>query len=261
VKTDYYEYVRKNLENEDLSFEEALRLFDLPLPVVGRIADEIRKRKCGDLVTFVVDRNINYTNYCISRCKFCAFYAKSKEESYVLSKEEILNKIKEAVEVGATQILMQGGINPDLGIEWFEDVFSEIKRRFPNIQLHSLSPPEIDYLARREGMSVREVLERLRDAGLDSLPGGGAEILNCSHPDQDIQIFLGYFRVRLTDKLVIIAHANFPVSCCAEMDAGAFAAGVIRGYQVIRIDKTCEWDKVGNIPVYAIDDKFDVIKG
>jgi len=178
VKTDYSEYVRKNLENEDLSFDEALQLFELPLPVVGRIADEIRKRRCGDLVTFVVDRNINYTNYCISKCKFCAFYAKSKDESYVLSKEEILNKIKEAVEVGATQILMQGGINPDLGIEWFEEVFSEIKRRFPDIQLHSLSPPEIDFLSKKEGVSVREVLERLRDAGLDSLPGGGAEILS-----------------------------------------------------------------------------------
>jgi cyclic dehypoxanthinyl futalosine synthase len=178
VKADYFEYVRKNLENEDLSFEEALQLFELPLPVVGRIADEIRRKKCGDLVTFVVDRNINYTNYCISRCKFCAFYAKSKDESYVLSKEEILNKIKEAVEVGATQILMQGGINPDLGIEWFEDIFSEIKRKFPNIQLHSLSPPEIDFLSKKEGMSVGEVLERLRDAGLDSLPGGGAEILS-----------------------------------------------------------------------------------
>jgi cyclic dehypoxanthinyl futalosine synthase len=172
------EFVRKNLNHEDLSFDEALQLFELPLPVLGKIADEIRKKKCGDLVTFVIDRNINYTNICVSKCKFCAFYARSREEGYVLSKEEILRKVEEAVKLGATQILMQGGINPDLGIEWFEDVFSEIKRRFPNVDLHSLSAPEIKFLAKKEKMSVREVLERLREAGLDSLPGGGAEILS-----------------------------------------------------------------------------------
>lgn len=175
---DYEYYIKKNLDNEDLSFDEALELFNIPLPILGKIADEIRKKRCGDLVTFVIDRNINYTNICICKCKFCAFYAKSKEEGYVLSKEEILRKVGEAVKLGATQILMQGGINPDLGIEWFEEIFSEIKKRFPNVDLHSLSPPEIKFLAKKEKMSVKEVLERLRDAGLDSLPGGGAEILS-----------------------------------------------------------------------------------
>ncbi len=170
-------YVNKNLKGENLSFDEALKLFEFPLPVLGKIADEIRRRKCGDLVTFVIDRNINYTNVCICKCKFCAFYAKNEEDCYVLSKEEILRKVEEAVRSGATQILMQGGINPELGIEWFEDVFRSIKERFPNVAVHSLSAPEIKFLARREGMSVGEVLERLRDAGLDSLPGGGAEIL------------------------------------------------------------------------------------
>jgi len=175
---DYEYYIKKNLDNEDVSFDEALELFNIPLPILGRIADEIRKKKCGDLVTFVIDRNINYTNICICKCKFCAFYAKNKEEGYVLSKEEILRKVGEAVKLGATQILMQGGINPDLGIEWFEEIFSEIKKIYPNIDLHSLSPPEIKFLAKKEKMSVKEVLERLRDAGLDSLPGGGAEILS-----------------------------------------------------------------------------------
>ncbi|HIP62871.1 MAG TPA: radical SAM protein, partial [Archaeoglobus profundus] len=122
---DYEYYIKKNLDNEDLSFDEALELFNIPLPILGKIADEIRKKRCGDLVTFVIDRNINYTNICICKCKFCAFYAKSKEEGYVLSKEEILRKVGEAVKLGATQILMQGGINPDLGIEWFEEIFSE----------------------------------------------------------------------------------------------------------------------------------------
>lgn len=176
--SEWKEYVERNLEGVDLSFEEALRLFDMPLPVVGRIADEIRKKRCGELVTFVGDRNISYTNWCVSRCKFCAFYAKTKEESYVLSREEILRKVEETVSAGGTQILIQGGLNPALGIAWFENLFSEIKRSFRDVQLHSLSPPEIYFIAENEGMSIRETLERLRAAGLDSLPGGGAEILS-----------------------------------------------------------------------------------
>ncbi len=178
MKAELSEYIRKNFEGENLSFDEALDLFSLPLPVVGRIADDIREKRCGDLVTFVIDRNINYTNVCASKCKFCAFYARNREEGYILSLEEILKKIEEAVEVGATQILMQGGLNPDIGIEWFEYVFSEIKKKFPEVQLHALSPPEIHFLARHEKTGIRDILERLKDAGLDSLPGGGAEILS-----------------------------------------------------------------------------------
>ena len=170
-------YVKRILEGLDLSFEEALYLFELPLPVIGGIADEIRRRRCGELVTFVIDRNISYTNRCVANCKFCAFYAKSKEEGYVLSNEEILEKVEETVDMGGTQILIQGGLNPEIGIEWFEDLFLAIKRKFPGVQLHSLSPPEIEFIARNEVLSVRETLERLRGAGLDSLPGGGAEIL------------------------------------------------------------------------------------
>ncbi len=153
----------------------ALELFKLPIYEVGRLADEIRKRKCGDLVTFVVDRNINYTNVCTSKCRFCAFYA--KDGGYTLSYDEILKKIGRAVELGATQIMLQGGLNPELKIEWFENLFTLIKRRFPKVHLHSLSPPEIVFIAKNEKMGIRDVLERLRNAGLDSLPGGGAEIL------------------------------------------------------------------------------------
>jgi cyclic dehypoxanthinyl futalosine synthase len=180
MHTDYSnwnDYVSKNLDGVDLSFDDALHLFELPLPVVGRIANEIRKKRCRELVTFVIDRNISYTNRCEARCKFCAFYAKHEDDAYILSKDEILKKIEETVAVGGTQILIQGGINPEIGIEWFEDLFSAIKGRFPNVQLHSLSPPEIDFIARNEGLGIRETLERLRAAGLDSLPGGGAEIL------------------------------------------------------------------------------------
>jgi cyclic dehypoxanthinyl futalosine synthase len=181
MNTDYSEwasYVERNLAGVDLSFDDAQHLFDLPLPVAGRIADRIRKERCGELVTFVVDRNISYTNHCVARCKFCAFYAKHNEESYVLNKAEIFRKVEETVQVGGTQILIQGGLNPELGIEWFEELFSRIKRHFPNVQLHSLSPPEIGFIAKNEGLSIKETLERLRAAGLDSLPGGGAEILS-----------------------------------------------------------------------------------
>ncbi|MGB7532399.1 MAG: cyclic dehypoxanthinyl futalosine synthase [Halobacteriota archaeon] len=184
MNTDYSEckelYVEKNQAGADLSFKEAQHLFELPLPVIAGIADEIRRTKCGELVTFVVDRNISYTNRCVSRCKFCAFYAKNEAQSYILSKEEILRKIKETVDVGGTQILIQGGLTPEISIEWFEDLFSAIKRKFPGVQLHSLSPPEIDFIAGNEELSIRETLERLREAGLDSLPGGGAEILSDS---------------------------------------------------------------------------------
>jgi cyclic dehypoxanthinyl futalosine synthase len=159
----------------DLGRKEALKLFTLPIHDVGKIADEIRKKKCGDLVTFVIDTNINYTNVCVSKCKFCAFYARNA--GYVLSHEEILRRVGKAAKVGATQIMLQGGMNPELGLEWFEELFRKIKERYPEVHIHSLSPPEIVFLARLERVSDREVLERLKEAGLDSLPGGGAEIL------------------------------------------------------------------------------------
>ena len=167
-----------NYYEKRVSDEKIIELFYEPLPRLGKIADKIRRKRCGDLVTFVVDRNINYTNICISKCNFCAFYAKREEEGYVLSIDEILKKVAEAVMFGATQILMQGGLNPELGIEWFEKVFSEIKSKFPSVHIHSLSPPEILFLSKIEDMNVEEVLIRLKNAGLDSLPGGGAEILS-----------------------------------------------------------------------------------
>ncbi len=160
---------------EKLGRREALELFKLSIHEVGKIADEIRKARCGDLVTFVNDTNINYTNICTSKCKFCAFYARNG--GYVLSHEEILRKIDYAARMGATQIMLQGGMNPELGIEWFEELFAKIKAKFPNVHVHSLSPPEIVFLSKLEKCSIREVLERLKNAGLDSLPGGGAEIL------------------------------------------------------------------------------------
>lgn len=154
-----------------------LELFEKPLHDLFERANEMRKWKCGDTVTFVIETVINYTNVCASKCKFCAFYARRKEDEYVLTKEQIVEKVQKAVNFGATQVMLQGGLNPDLGIEYFEEIFSVIKRRF-KVHLHSLSAPEILYLSKKEKMSIKETLLRLKSAGLNSLPGGGAEILD-----------------------------------------------------------------------------------
>ena len=128
-------------------------------------------------MTFIVDRNINYTNICVNKCKFCAFYREADSpEAYVLTKDEIFRKIEETIAQGGTQILMQGGVHPDLGIEYFEDLFSSIKSRFA-IQIHSLSPAEISFIAKKADLSIMDTLKRLKASGLDSIPGGGAEIL------------------------------------------------------------------------------------
>ena len=160
--------------------EEALSLLvEGKLLELGRKADKIRRQLHPEnLVTFVVDRNVNYTNICDSKCPFCAFYRdKGASDAYILSREQIYNKIAELVEQGGTQLLMQGGINPDLQLEFFEGLFREIKQRFPTVQNHSLSPAEIVGMAKSTKTPVDEALVRLKAAGLDSIPGGGAEIL------------------------------------------------------------------------------------
>ncbi|MEW6488606.1 MAG: cyclic dehypoxanthinyl futalosine synthase [Thermodesulfobacteriota bacterium] len=160
--------------------EEALGLLrGEELLALGRRADAARERLHPDgFVTFVVDRNVNYTNVCTCQCRFCAFYRKPGDpEGYVLSHEEIFAKIRELVDRGGTQVLMQGGLHPELPLAWFEELFVEMKRRFPGVQNHSLSPAEIVHLARLSGLPMEQALERLHRAGLDSVPGGGAEVL------------------------------------------------------------------------------------
>jgi cyclic dehypoxanthinyl futalosine synthase len=158
-------------EGERLATEASL--FDL-----GLAADTVRKRKHpNDVVTYIVDRNVNYTNVCTTSCRFCAFYRPlGHPEAWVLPRETLATKLEEVVRAGGVQILLQGGLHPELRIEWYEDLFRWIKREF-RLGLHALSPEEILHIARLEGLTVREVLERLRAAGLDSVPGGGAEIL------------------------------------------------------------------------------------
>lgn len=171
--------VKKAASGKRLDADDGLTLFrEADLLTFGELANSVRKRLHPErLVTFVVDRNINYTNICMNKCAFCAFYREEDSpEAYILPKEAIFKKIEETIAQGGTQILMQGGVHPELGIEYFEDLFSSIKSRF-TIQIHSLSPAEITFLARKSDMSVLDTLKRLRASGLDSIPGGGAEIL------------------------------------------------------------------------------------
>jgi cyclic dehypoxanthinyl futalosine synthase len=171
--------VRKVAENSRLGSDDGLALLrNADLLTLGELAGSVRRRIHPDRqVTFIVDRNINYTNVCVNKCKFCAFYREAgSPEAYILTRDEIFRKIEETIALGGTQILMQGGVHPDLGIEYFEDLFSAIKSRY-RIQVHSLSPSEISYVARKAKISVADALKRLKASGLDSIPGGGAEIL------------------------------------------------------------------------------------
>jgi len=150
---------------------------------VGMEADAVRRKLHPDgVVTYIIDRNINYTNFCTEYCSFCAFYRPLKgpqaEEGYILDFDTIYEKIRETLELGGTGVLMQGGLHPDLKIEWFEEMLGGIKQRFPQIWLHCFSASEILAIAGYSGLSVRDTIARLRDAGLDSIPGGGAEILD-----------------------------------------------------------------------------------
>jgi cyclic dehypoxanthinyl futalosine synthase len=159
---------------------EALDLFASDdLIGIGMAADAVRRKLHPEgVVTYIIDRNINYTNFCTEYCSFCAFYRPmGHKEGYILPKEEIFAKIQETIDLGGTGILMQGGLHPDLKIEWYEDLFRSIKQRF-TIHLHCLSAPEVTNIADVSGLSLRDTIARLRDSGLDSIPGGGAEILD-----------------------------------------------------------------------------------
>ncbi len=171
--------LKKALEGERVSASEAVDLFEMTdMALLGNVANRLMRRKKNDkVVTYIIDRNINYTNICVTDCTFCAFYRKKMDEdSYVHPYETIAEKIRETIELGGNQILLQGGHNADLKIDYFEDLFRRIKADF-GIHLHALSPSEIHHISRVSQISLDDTLARLREAGLDSIPGGGAEIL------------------------------------------------------------------------------------
>ena len=171
----------KVFAGERLEPKEALLLLEeASVTTLSFLADEVRKRKHPEgIVTYIIDRNLNPTNVCVTDCTFCSFYAgpKDKKNGYVLDRESLYRKIQETIDVGGVQILMQGGHHPKLGLEWFEELHRDIHQRWPELHMHSMSPPEIDHLAKVSKVSTKEALRRLQAAGMKSMPGGGAEIL------------------------------------------------------------------------------------
>ncbi len=168
------------LSGGSLTGAEALHLYQTtPLPELMALGHQVRMFLHPDMeVTWQIDRNVNYSNVCVSGCAFCNFYrTRNHAQAYVLAAEDYDEKIRELFRLGGDQLLLQGGLHPTLGLEWFEELFRSLKQRYPALRLHALGPPEIHHLATREGMSYHDVLLRLRTAGLDSLPGAGAEIL------------------------------------------------------------------------------------
>ena len=168
------------LDGKRLTQEDALVLLESnALAKIGKAADEICLRKHPESYrTYNIDRNINYTNICTAVCDFCAFYRTPKSnEGYVLPRAELLDKVRETVELGGNQILMQGGLHPSFTLDWYEELLRDIRSNFPSINIHGFSPPELHHFTKINKLPIRTVLERLKEAGLGSIPGGGAEIL------------------------------------------------------------------------------------
>ena len=186
---------------------EALELYlHAPTSLLGELADDVRARKHPEgIVSYIIDRNVNYTNVCVARCNFCAFYRPvGSSEGYVLGFEEIFRKIDETIALGGGQLLLQGGHNPDLPLEWYEDLFRAVKQKYPGFKLHALSPPEVIHLSRMSRLTVSQVLARLIAAGLDSVPGGGAEIL----VDRVRQLLNCYNKATADEWLDVMRHAH-----------------------------------------------------
>jgi cyclic dehypoxanthinyl futalosine synthase len=192
---------------ERLCRDEALALYtSAPTHVLGQLADRVRARTHPErIVTYIIDRNVNYTNVCVARCSFCAFYRPvGSPEGYVLSFDEIVRKIDETIAVGGGQLLLQGGHNPDVPLQWYEDLFRTVKERYPAFRLHALSPPEVVHLSRLAQLPVPEVIRRLVAAGLDSIPGGGAEIL----VDRVRKLLHCYGKATADEWLGVMRHAH-----------------------------------------------------
>jgi cyclic dehypoxanthinyl futalosine synthase len=200
------EILDKALAGERISDVEALELLESKdLVAVGKAADQLRARRTNpDRITFIIDRNVNYTNVCVTDCDFCAFYRRpgDRAEGYLLPKTVIYKKVEETLAIGGTGVLMQGGHHPDLGVDYYEDLFRSLKGRY-KVHLHALSPPEIQHIARRSKLSIPATLTRLRDAGLDSIPGGGAEILV-----DRVRDIIAPKKTRTADWLNVMRHAH-----------------------------------------------------
>ena len=199
--------LNKALSGKDITTKDALLLFDakgIDFQLVGRVADHLRKNKVGDLVTYVVNRNINFTNVCIKQCGFCAFSRDFREEEvYTLPIEEITRRAKEAYTYGATEVCVQAGLPPDMDAGLYENICKQIKFEVPDIHIHGFSPEEILYGATRSNVSTKEYLSRLKDAGVDTIPGTAAEILN-----QELRNKISPGRISVKDWIDVIKTAH-----------------------------------------------------
>jgi len=181
LKSIIFDIAEKVLNNEFISLEEGLILYTKSeLCLIMDLAHKVRlKINKNRNVSWIIDRNVNYTNVCISGCKFCNFYCSKKStKAYIASIDELKNKIDELISKGGNQLLLQGGLNPELGLKYYKNLFQELKKYYPNLKLHALGPPEIVHISEFEGISLEETLDELISSGLDSLPGAGAEILS-----------------------------------------------------------------------------------
>ncbi len=199
--------LNRALEEKEISVSEAARLFyakGLDFHLVGMVADELRKRRVGDIVTYVVNRNINFTNVCIKQCGFCAFSRDFREEEgYFLPTDEIVRRAKEARALGATEVCVQAGLPPDMDKNTYENICRAIKGEVGDVHIHGFSPEEVLYGATRSNVSIREYLLRLKDAGVNSLPGTAAEIL-----DQTMRDKISPGRITVTKWVEVIKTAH-----------------------------------------------------
>lgn len=201
------EVLEHALSEKEISVKEAVRLFDakgLDFHLVGMVADELRRRRVGDVVTFVVNRNINFTNVCIKQCGFCAFSRDFREEEgYFLPTEEIVRRAKEAYQFGATEVCIQAGLPPNMESKTYENICRAIKSEIPDIHIHGFSPEEVLYGATLSNVSIKEYLMRLKDAGVNTLPGTAAEIL-----DQEMRDKISPGRISVKDWVEVIKTAH-----------------------------------------------------
>ena len=199
--------LNRALSEKEIDTNEALRLFQtdgFDFHLVGMVADELRKRRVGDVVTYVVNRNINFTNVCIKQCGFCAFSRDFREEEgYFLPIEEIVRRAKEAYELGATEVCIQAGLPPDMDGMLYENICRAIKEELPNIHIHGFSPEEVLYGSTRLKIPIKEYLQRLKEAGVNTLPGTAAEIL-----DQDMRDKISPGRISVNDWVDVIKTAH-----------------------------------------------------
>ena len=199
--------LNRALDGEEISWQEGLQLFETrgrDLHAVTLAADELRRRQCGDVVTYVINRNINFTNVCTKHCGFCAFSRTySNQQGYFLPLEEIVRRAREAAELGATEVCLQAGLPPNMDGNLYIDITRAVKKAAPQLHIHGFSPEEVLYGVMRAGVTIRDYLQALKDAGLGSLPGTSAEIL-----DQDIRDTISPGRIRVKEWIEIVTTAH-----------------------------------------------------